>query len=340
MATDLEETGRLVRQSLEIRRRAQPRSPREVAEALAALARYHDRRGELTQAQDLMREALGVLRQSGDERQSVAILVRNNYATILSRAGSTEEAAALQREAIALANDVFGPDTLPVANLLNNYGNTLASQRRFGEAEGAFRDSLTRHVAIFGEPHWRVANVARNLGVVVALQQRYEEALAWLDRAVAGRAGSGPGTPQEGGGPGAALHIQAQRAIMLLRSGRGHKATTLLEETLSAAERLGTTAESAVVSDIRVWLARVLTETGRAASAERHARIAVDGLVRLDATHPKRAEAECEWARARLAVAVGADAEARATLARCAPAYVVWPFADPVVVAALNALVR
>jgi hypothetical protein len=92
------------------------------------------------------------------------------------------------------------------------------------------------------------------------------------------------------------------------------------------------------VTELRIWGAAVLIESGRAADGEAFARAALAGASSAMTDEPMRAtQAECMlgWALA----ASGRGDEGRRLLRSCLPAYRAWGLADPKVVASLDALV-
>ena len=331
VSDSLEEGRANLEQALAIRRRVLAPNHPDIAENLAQLAQYHDRKGDMPKARLLYAEALAAFPTPAERRHATAIRVLSDYAALLGAMNEYAEAEALLRESLLLAREIFGSDSMAVAQRLNNLAVNLVSQGHPVEAEQLFREAYQRHAAVLGEEHWRTSNVARNVGAILALQQRYPEALPWLDRALAGvrRSPSPTNARLE-------LSLEGRRAVILLRLGRGAEAITALESAAAALLAANRDDTRAVQTDIWMFYALALIETGRPADAEAPARQALAALDPLGASHPNRACAECllGWAL----VLTDRHEEGRAALAHCLPLYRTWGLADRPMVAAIDRL--
>ncbi len=311
--TDVEKAGALLKQALEVRRKALRPDHPDIARNLGALAEYHKRRDELEQARALYEQALAIFETPGDRKHPKAIGVMNDYASLLGQMNAPDKAERVLREALALAKQTVGPETLTVANLNNNLGVTLTTLGRHAESERVFRDGFDLHMALLGDTHWRTRNIARNIGMVLQLQDRDEDALPWMDRAIAMKM---PDNPAEDSG---LMGIRAQRAMILFRLGRRDQAIGELAGIVSQLERVKTGDPAYNLASARLLLGRALSEDGHPARAEPVLVSALGYFERLEPDYPKRAEAECELARARLLLR--RDASAVTTLDRCLPIY-------------------
>jgi serine/threonine-protein kinase len=327
-ATDLNASGALLSQSLEIRQRVLPPNHPDLALSLGALAEYHRKRGEQKRSRALYQEALAVFRTPGERHHPRAITLMNDYASLLGEMNANAEAEAMQREAIAVGREVLGPDTITVANLTNNLAVTLTSLGRLVDAERAFREAFDQHVALLGENHWRVRNLARNVGRILTLQGHDDEALSWMDRALA--PGRHPNGSEEPGIEG----MRAQRAWVVFRLGRRDEAVDQAAHAVSALERMKDPNAEYALAFSRVFLARMLNGIGRPEDAASLGSAAMEWFERRYPDDPKRAEAACEVGRAQMLE--GMTTAGRATLERCLPPYRAWGQADRAVVASLE----
>jgi serine/threonine-protein kinase len=320
----MDESGELLRRSLQIRLETLGPMHRDVAESYAALAAHYTLRHDVQRARGMYLEALKVYPRPQDRRDPRAITLLNDYATFLEDMNEYPEAQVLQREAIAIARDVLGAETFPVANLLSNIGVTQAAMGAHVEAEASFRAAFESMRALLGDDHWNTRNVARNVGRVLQLQGRYSEALAWMDRAV-----SSPNGLESGN-----WSIRAQRAALLFRVGRHDEALTEATAAVNAIALMGEDTRGALAI-ARVMLGRILTDSGRPRDAVAPLRAAVEWYD----TGPNngwRAEASCEYARARLLS--GGTREDWDRLQQYLPIYRNWGVVDREVLASLERL--
>lgn len=337
--TDFVRSRALLVESLEIRRALLPATDRLVGEALASLAAHHHRRGEADQARRYYTDALAVFRTPALRRHPTAISLRGDHATLLDSLGAHDEAAALQAEALELGRSIVGRESLVVANLLNNSGVTLQWLGRHREAEAHYRESFEIHRGLLGDGHLRTRNVARGIGRALTMQRRHAEALNWFDRAIADPLGDDEELRAGVWG------MRAQRARVLSALDRPGDAVSEASRAVGALSRMAAApgadntarvSARAALGTARVTLGHLLVNADRTTDAEALIVDALTGMTGLDASHPRRAEAECELARARLA-RQSTDVE-WARLAACLPRYSAWPLAEQDAVEALARL--
>jgi eukaryotic-like serine/threonine-protein kinase len=327
-----EEACPLFERALKIRRRTLPPNHPDLAASLSAMASCYLKRRKLNESRELYREALAIFKSPEQRRHPGAIEAMDDLAEVLAGLNENAEAETLQLEALALARSVLGPDSYRVAALINQRGVTLTQQGRHAEAEQAFREAHRRYVALLGEDDWQAVNSGRNVGQILGLQGRYQEGLPWLERAMAVR-------EREGRERDFGLYsYRSQRALMLLRLGRGNEAIAALRAAEAGLLSLGTGSDDGMeyLALARLWLARALSETGQPALAETPARQALAALDRLGPDHPMRAEAACELGRA--LVETGRQQPGAALLRQCLPIYRAWGRADRYLVKAIERL--
>jgi serine/threonine-protein kinase len=335
MTRDSDEGGRLLIRALEIRRATLAPDDPDLARNLSSLAAYYTRRKEYDRARETYRQALAVWPTARDRRHPLAIAILNDYATLLGTLNEHAEAETLQHEAIETGRQVVGAETLTVANLLNNLAVTESFLGRHREAERLYRDSYETHRSLVGERHWRTANVARNVGRSLALQQRYEEGVPWMDRAIGALSSVDPADLPNG--RTGLFGMRAQRGHMLFRLNHREDGIAQAMAAIADLERLPPQANAArTLATSRVFLGRMLNESGRPHDAEPILTKALGEFESLGPTHPQYAEALCELTRAR--VLQRASASERERLDGCLRIYRTWGLAEREVVVGLETL--
>jgi tRNA A-37 threonylcarbamoyl transferase component Bud32 len=237
------------------------------------------------------------------------------------RAAAHSDLAQLERDRADEMTQLFGPG-------LTSEIESLIAAGRHAQAERSLRAAFAQHERLFGADHWRTTRTAHGMGRLLGIQQRYAEALTWFDRAMAF-----PDRTRER----ALRFARGQRALMLLRLGQAEEAVTALRTQERELVTIGAPdGPRGVLTFVRLWLARALTESDRAAEAEGPARLALAGFDGLGRRNPQRLEAGCELGRA--LVRSGRREEGRSLLEQCLPAYRAWPRADPLLVGAVERL--
>ena len=123
----------LYRRSLEIARRVEYHAG--TAHALNCLAAIAQRRGNITDASNLVSDALALAEQCGDRR--LIGIVQQNLGMFADIRGNS--AAALGHYGVALRTLEAEDDAEPLARLLNNLGVLYGKEGRHDDARAAFR---------------------------------------------------------------------------------------------------------------------------------------------------------------------------------------------------------
>jgi serine/threonine-protein kinase len=284
-----------------------------VASALDALGRYHLSRGEVHEAGKYFDEAAGIFQATLPDGHPDTLAAMNNAITAHARLGEVKLAAQMHRGLIERQAKYLGENHIQVAHSYGNLGVALAEGGRYNEAGEAMRENIGRLRAILGKDHPQVASAVRNMARIMQMQGRYREALALMDQAL----GSLRPAPQPDAQAGL---MRAQRAVLLLRTGRTREGRQLLEEAVATLRKMNPGGHYAA-ADGSVMLAFSLLARGehhRAALLFDEA--AAFRGAHLPAGHPKVAEAACGQALSRKA--------GWPDLQPCA-AYQRWPLADP-----------
>lgn len=314
-----EERLRLLEDALQIRRRARPEVPADIAANLTLQAIYHLDATDLDRAEALFDEARAVYRRVYADTHPRVLDVLNSLGAVYLYQYRLDLAERTFREQVEVRSAVAGPESFEVADSLNGLAVTLARQGRRSEAEAVFRRSIDLASRILGPGHWQVANDQRNLAVVLQQQGRLAEAVSVMQEAYE----KFNAAPDRVDG----VHfMRAQLGYMWTRTGRVSDGLAALQKSLDGLTALHPGGHE-YVADTQVLLGQALLWTGAAGEAEPLLREAVAfRRTRLPPGHAMIAEAECGLAVA--LVRAGRQAEAAPLFARSLPAYTQWGFAD------------
>jgi tetratricopeptide (TPR) repeat protein len=170
----------LLRQSVEISRRALGENHANVGTGLSNLALVVGDRGDQAQAEQLYRQALAVQRRAlGPDHADLAVTL-NNLAYLLRVRGKYDEAEAAQREAVSLAVKVKGEDSRVVAHYRMNLARVYLAKGDARAAEPLLRQSLAVRLRELGPDDWRVGVTQGLLGWALTSLRRYPEAESML----------------------------------------------------------------------------------------------------------------------------------------------------------------
>jgi serine/threonine protein kinase/tetratricopeptide (TPR) repeat protein len=139
-------------------------------------AAVRDGRGDLPEAESLVRDSLDILvRIFGPSRRDA---LKSDSALVLTlfREGKLAEAEATNRAALAMATNLYSKEPLLSAMLLDNLAQVLDAQGRFSEAEAAVRQSIALRQHAQPADHPDQASSRYVLANVLIHQSRFAEA--------------------------------------------------------------------------------------------------------------------------------------------------------------------
>jgi tetratricopeptide (TPR) repeat protein len=217
------EAAPLYERALKIRQDDPNTSALEIAKLRAKAALLAQDMGELTLAEKMLREALGLFESQGAVETLDGANVLTDLAATLESEGRASEAQEQLQHALAVRDRLLGPRDPAIAvalsklgqayrlenrlmdsetayrqalaieraqapspNLaetLNNLGNLLASQRRWKEAETLLREAISTWEKMLGPEHPSVAAGLGNLAALLQSRNRYDEAERLIERA-------------------------------------------------------------------------------------------------------------------------------------------------------------
>jgi len=152
--------------------------------ALAGAAAQHADRGDLEEAEALLREALALERglyEGADQGQLAYTL--SHLASVLAERGRWDEAVARQRESLDLLRRYMGDDSPAVALAMSDLGLALDGAGRWTEAEPALVDAWEMLAERVGAEHPRAKSAAAILAAHYAADGATDLAATWRRRA-------------------------------------------------------------------------------------------------------------------------------------------------------------
>jgi len=177
----LDEAEVFLRRSIAICRGSTDAS-RPLVMALSSYSLLQLERGNLSQAEALSQEAVGIMRSvkpSGDILLSSAL---NNLGLIAYRRGRYEQAEAAYKESLEISTAIANDSE--VANTLDNLANLYFDSNRFAQAEEIYKRDIELKQKVKGENHPDVALSMNNLGLLYALIGRHKEAEQMFDKSL------------------------------------------------------------------------------------------------------------------------------------------------------------
>jgi tetratricopeptide (TPR) repeat protein len=168
----------LLRDALEIRRRALGNEHPDVARTMNLLASVLYDKGDYAGAEALFRQTLALQRRLlGNDHPDVAKTM-NNLAGILGSKGDFAGAEALFRETLALQRRRLGNEHPLVAITMNNLASVLDDKGDYAGAEALYRETLALERRLLGNAHPDVAQTMNYLAVVLEDEGDYAGAEA------------------------------------------------------------------------------------------------------------------------------------------------------------------
>jgi tetratricopeptide (TPR) repeat protein len=158
-------------------------SPAIEATVLVARATVASGRGELEQAEKMLRRAADLRREQLGAAHPLVAAVEGSVAVVLARRGRYEDAETLLRAARDRQIATLGPDHPHVAAMTNQLGNLLIGAGRYDEAEALYREAIASWGSTLGPEHIMLVHARDNLGLALYHQARYAEATALHRRA-------------------------------------------------------------------------------------------------------------------------------------------------------------
>ena len=166
MQSELEAAAELYQQAVGILRNEEEPGA-DLAESLVGLAGIRELQGNYEIAEEILREAIAIQRQSlGAENLTVARSL-DDLGIVKWDQGEYEAAEPLMRQSLAMRRKVVPGGVHPeIVNGLNNLAVFLHDTGEYDEPEALFRESLAMNRRLVGDSHPDVAMILNNLAIV------------------------------------------------------------------------------------------------------------------------------------------------------------------------------
>jgi serine/threonine-protein kinase len=221
-ANRLDAADSMYQEALRIRRQLLDPGHPEIGGALNVMGGLRLRQNRHAEAEQMIREALGILRTTMGEHTDVATAL-NNLGSSLESQGKLEEAGAAYRESLAIKRKILKGDHSSVAISLNNLGRLLMKQERWVDARAMLEESLAMRKRLWPTPHPDVASAHFNLADLHARAGQLDSAARQFQLALdVYRERFGPAYPWT-------LRSATQLAQVLHLKGDNAKAANLLD---------------------------------------------------------------------------------------------------------------
>jgi serine/threonine-protein kinase len=243
-ANRLDAADSMYQEALRIRRQLLEPGHPEIGGALNVMGGLRLRQNRHAEAEQLIREALGILRPTMGEHTDVATAL-NNLGSSLESQGKLDEAGAAYRESLAIKRKILKGDHSSVAISLNNLGRLLMKQERWPDARAMLEESLAMRKRLWPTPHPDVASAHFNLADLHARAGQLDSAARQFQLALdVYRERFGPAYPWT-------LRSATQLAQVLHLKGDDAKAATLLEWVIEVATPAQLPPEDSTIANAR-----------------------------------------------------------------------------------------
>ncbi|RMH14343.1 MAG: serine/threonine-protein kinase [Planctomycetota bacterium] len=255
---------------LEIREKANPPQPEEIARAAHNLAVTYYWDGDYESARPLYLRAVELRRKlhPGDHEDTATSLT--HLAATEQKLGRLEEAEKLFVEALEMRQRLFGEEHEDIAASLNNIGNLLVSQGRYAQAEQYLRRSRDLVLKLRGPDSIVTSHATHNLAMCLMRLGQFEQAEELFRKALAIRAAR----LQRGHVNIATSQLGLARALVEL--GKSEEAETFARQAVSSLDE-SQRADHPDVAWAHEVLGRVLMAEGKFKDAEPELARSIEG---------------------------------------------------------------
>lgn len=178
----LDEAEKLVREGLEITKRATPINKTALASATTALGSVLSTRGDYNAALSVIEEAVKVLDNGPPTLELLEALSQLSDANFY--AAHYETCDTLSRRTMSVAEELYGKRHFQVAKSLMNLGAVRIQWGNYKEAEQFYRQALDITEAWYGRDHFQTASNMIQLAQSLLYQKRYDEVEGLLTQAL------------------------------------------------------------------------------------------------------------------------------------------------------------
>jgi len=174
---EYDESERLLRESLAMKRRLLGDNHPEIARSLDNVAQVLQAKGDLEGADSAFRQALAMQRRLlGNEHPDVATTL-NNLAYLSLTRGDLSAAVQLEKESLSVYRALFPGDNPEVARVMNRLGYMLTESGDYSSADTLLEEALRMRRRLFGETHLEIASSLVHVAILQVATHKYAEAL-------------------------------------------------------------------------------------------------------------------------------------------------------------------
>ena len=166
----------LVRNALEIRKRALGEGHPDYAQSLNNLAALYHRNGDYAKAEPLYFKALEICKWTGGENHPDYARRLNNLAMLYEATGDYAKARPLLRNALEIRRQAVGENHHDYAESLQNLAGNYNDMGDYAKAEPLFRDAVQIYKRAVGENHPDYARSVNNLALLYQAMGDYAKA--------------------------------------------------------------------------------------------------------------------------------------------------------------------
>ncbi len=170
--------------ALELRRGVSGADDVAAATLLTDLADLYIDKGRYDDAESMLKEALAVMDQQGDQTDNLDLALSvNELASVYRRQGKYDLAEPLYERALAIRMAALGPDDPEVARSYNSLAILSWNRGNYAEAQRLYKQALRLWENAYGSDHSDVAKGLNNLALLYHHQDLYEDAEPMYRRA-------------------------------------------------------------------------------------------------------------------------------------------------------------
>jgi serine/threonine protein kinase/tetratricopeptide (TPR) repeat protein len=268
-----------LREALRIRLQRQGSNDPDTIGTMIELGDLLHTRGRLLEAEQVLRDAAGTVRNAGQTKpldafeRDLLARAQRDLANVLRDRGLFGESATLYRDAISVFREIHGEPNQQVAASQSYFARLLVMQSEFDDAENMLEHAVGVLRRIYDGEHPLVATALRELGYLRIEQGRFTEAETVLNEAQR--------IQQQLLGSRHSLvpRTRAHQAELARRRGRTSSAVLLARQTLEEFDRLGMPDHPSAI-DARTTLGEALIALGQHDAAARELRHALSSAER------------------------------------------------------------
>ena len=151
-----------------------------VITGMSTIAQMHSRQKHFTEAEGLMREAIGICEKALPKDHPETLIQIKELATLLIKQERWSEAESLLEDVVERSDRVLGKSDMISLDAASNLAVTYRCLGKLGEAEKLMRDTLVAQKKILGDNHPNTLITSTNLACVFKTRGNRKDAITLL----------------------------------------------------------------------------------------------------------------------------------------------------------------